>query len=160
MEQTCFEDFSDPFIEQKLFLFLIKFENVHPKIPNLLQINIETISHLETPAAMTTQAIPANRPIDHNINEKRSIQSMVTEKTFEKYQNKLLVLSLYNKTSAFSKPEISKTETTECVHRTEDNVILPPKSSNLTPNNNIPLRVTTKTVQTCFTQAILIHTIL
>ena len=81
LDQICFENFSNHLNERKLFIFLIKSENVHPEVLILLQINNEIISHLETRAVMIIWAIPADRPIGHNIDEILSNQSMVTEET-------------------------------------------------------------------------------
>ena len=59
---------------------LIKSEIFRAKYPNLLQINTEYNSQLELLLNIITGAITANRPIEQNIVEIRSNQSMITEK--------------------------------------------------------------------------------
>ena len=41
---------------------------------------------------MMTRAVTADRPFDHNIDEKRSIQSMITKKLMLKNRRKILVI--------------------------------------------------------------------
>ena len=55
-------------------------------------MNTEIKSQLKNFPNMMTRAVTSNRHIDHNIDEKRSIQSVVTEKLMLKNRSKILVL--------------------------------------------------------------------
>ena len=86
--KTCFEIFSDNFTERELLPFLIKNENGHPKYPNLLQNNTDIFSQPNFLHAAITRSIPVNRHIDHNIDEDRYNQSMITKKQLFKLKTK------------------------------------------------------------------------
>ena len=87
-------------------------ENVHPKDPNLLQINTEIITHLEFPPNMNTRASTANGPIDHNVHEIHSVQSMITEKMSAQRSQRFTVVGFQSQTqtnSVISNPKINNT---------------------------------------------------
>ena len=81
LDQTPFAKFSNLLNEQGLLPIFIEAEAVHPKYLNFFQIYTELFSQLEYQPMMTTQAITANRPIDHDIDARRSNQPMITEET-------------------------------------------------------------------------------
>ena len=76
---------------------MIKDGKIHPRYPNLPSINPDDTSQLELTITMITRAILANRSFDHNIEETRSNQSMITETFIIENQNKVLTLVLYFK---------------------------------------------------------------
>ena len=75
-----FENFSNHFNEREIIPFVIGDENVHPKELKLLQINTEPLPQRVFQLKTIRQAFLVNRPIDHNIDEVHSNQSMLTEK--------------------------------------------------------------------------------
>ena len=80
---------------------------------------------------MNKPAIQANRPLDHNIDEILSKQSIVTGKTIVENFRK-------HRPSVVSNSNINKTETTEKKPHTENS---PPISSTLIPDFLTPLQI-------------------
>ena len=144
----CFKSFSNHVTEQELLPFLIKTENIHPKNFNLLKINTELFSQSELPPNMITRAITTNRPIDHNVDEMCSNQSMITEKINAQNSNQntgSFFQSETQPTSVKINPTINNTETTENISPTEVKRSSIPTSSALIPGISKQLQVPPKT---------------
>ena len=129
---------------------MIKDENTDPNFLNLVQNNINNISQLKLQPMMITRAITANRPINHNIDEKRSSQSMITRQFIaqvskHRYKDDLQFQTQTN--SVVSSPNINNTETRESIPHTVVLEILIPTSFTLVSDLNIPLQVPTKPIQ-------------
>ena len=59
---------------------MIKTENLHPNNLNSFQVKTDINFRFEFLHLVITQAMTLKRPIDHNIDDSRSNQSMITEK--------------------------------------------------------------------------------
>ena len=82
----------------------------------------EIISQLEFLNDMITQATTAKRPIDHDIDETRSIQSTITEKMNTQKLNRNNSAGFQPQTQSTPlnlNPNINNTETTESISPTE-----------------------------------------
>ena len=105
---------------------------------------------MEIPPNRITKAIIAIRPIDHNIDEIRSKQSMVTEKMSAqklKHNASTGFQPQTQTTSGIINPNINNTETTESSSLTEVTGISFLTNSTLITGITIPLKVPTKTVR-------------
>ena len=146
LNQSCFQFFRNPFSEQKSPKFLTKDEKFHPNFFPLLQVNTDIICRPEVLPKIFTQAIPANRPTDHDLVEIRSNQSMVKVKTTVKQSKQnFTTVSQIETTSVISNPKITKSENTEKIPSTDVSEISPPTSFTLTPSNIRPLNTLIKT---------------
>ena len=99
---------------------------------------------------MITRATTANRPIDHNTDEIRSNQSMVTERTdTQKSQHSISAgfQSQTQRASVLSNPKSNSIETTESIPSTKATEFSRANSTNLVPNINKPTEIPTKTIR-------------
>ena len=134
VSNSFFRNFPDGFIKQKIPQFPNKHEDNHQRYLNLLQIKIIIIFQPECIPNMIKRAISANKPIDHNINEVRSKQSMVPEKTVVKLSKENIntrsqsqIQTIYS----VSNPNINKTKITETIPPIDVTKSSPPTSSTL-----------------------------
>ena len=74
------------------------FENILPIFPKVLQIITDIISQLELLSTMIKRPIPANRHIDHDIDELSSSRSMVTETPVDEKSNQKVFTCLQPET--------------------------------------------------------------
>ena len=147
-DRSCFKNFSNHFFERKLLLLLIETESVVSKHLNLFQINAENYSQVEIFSNKITQAITANRLIDHSIDQIPSNQSMITEKrSAQKSKQKTTTnfKSQLQKASVIPIPNLKKNETTENISPTEVTWNSNLTNSTLIPGISITMHVPTKT---------------
>ena len=125
-------------------------ENLHHKYYSLLQTKNENISQLDFLPKMITRASTATRPIDHNNDEIRSLQSTTTEKIVAQKSNQKFKIGFKLQTqSTFVSLNQNKNiiEITESISFTEVTGSFLPPSSVLIPGFTIPLQVPTKTIR-------------
>ena len=103
------------------------------------------MSKVKIQTIMITRSISANRPIDHNNNEKHLNPSFITEFIIARKSEKITVVLQSQKetTSVFSNQNINETENTERTLPTEVFEISLPSRS-LTQGNTEPLQVPEK----------------
>ena len=119
------------------------------KRPNLLHINTENLSQLEFQTKVITREVAANRPTDHEYDEIRPNQSMITEEIVaQKLQQKNSAGEQYQTqtSSVILNPNLSINETTEAMPPSKFTETSFPASSTLVASIATPLQVPLNTV--------------
>ena len=133
-----------------LLSFVIEDEKIYPKYLNLIQIKFGNIYQLEILLMMITRKILAHRPIDHNKDEIRPNQPIITEKIDAQTSQLSFSTGFQSQTQTTPvnfNPKMNNTETTESLPHFEVIKCSAPTSSAPMTDNNIPMQVRTRVIR-------------